>query len=99
MRWVAEEDELEENAKEKIHALILDMSSLINIDSSGILALEELHKKLDALDIKLGVANPRWQVIHKLKLGKFVDKLGSGSIFLTVTEAVDACLAPKMLGA
>ncbi|KAK3001374.1 hypothetical protein RJ639_020442 [Escallonia herrerae] len=98
-RWVAEEDELEDNAKERIHALILDMSSLINIDTSGILALEELHKKLDALDIKLGVANPRSQVIHKLKLSKFVDKLGMGWIFLTVCEAVDACLAAKMLGA
>ncbi|KAK2978563.1 hypothetical protein RJ640_006682 [Escallonia rubra] len=109
MRWAAEEDELEENAKERIHALILDMSivflfvdsvaGLINIDTSGILALEELHKKLDALDIKLGVANPRSQVIHKLKLGSFVDKLGIGWIFLTVSEAVDACLADKMLGA
>lgn len=38
------------------------------------------------------MANPRWQVIHRLKLAKLVDKIGGERIFLTVGEAVDACL-------
>ncbi len=42
--------------------------------------------------MQLAVANPRWQVIHRLKLAKLVDKIGEERIFLTVSEAVDACL-------
>lgn len=36
------------------------------------------------------MVNPRWQVIHKLKVAHFVDKLGKEWVFLTVGEAVDA---------
>lgn len=48
MRWATEEagDEIEEAAKERVQALILDISNVMNIDTSGILALEELHKNL-----------------------------------------------------
>ncbi|XVF36770.1 hypothetical protein REPUB_Repub19eG0087100 [Reevesia pubescens] len=95
IRWVTEE-ETEETAKDKIKILILDMSNVMNIDTSGILALEELHKKLVSLGIKLAMVNLRWQVIHKLKLAKFVEKIGTEWIFLTVIEAVDACLASKL---
>ncbi|CAK9174259.1 unnamed protein product [Ilex paraguariensis] len=98
MRLVREEDEIEENAKERIHALILDMSNVMNIDTSGILTLEELQNKTVTQGIELAMANPRWQVIHKLKLAKFVDKIGKGSVFLTVCEAVDASLNRKMIG-
>ncbi|XP_028113815.1 low affinity sulfate transporter 3-like isoform X2 [Camellia sinensis] len=71
---------------------------VMNIDTSGILALEELHKELVARGIELAVANPRWQVIDKLKVAKFVDKIGKGRIFLTVSEAVDTWFESKMVG-
>ncbi|XVE60443.1 hypothetical protein DITRI_Ditri05aG0129000 [Diplodiscus trichospermus] len=97
MRFVTEEENITaETAKDKVQILILDMSNLMNIDTSGILALEELHEKLVSLSIKLAVVNLRWQVIHKLKLAKFVEKIGAEWIFLTVGEAVDACLASKL---
>lgn len=38
---------------------------------------------------KLAIVNPRWQVIHKLKVSKFVDKIG-GRVYLTVEEAIVA---------
>ncbi|KAL5128649.1 Low affinity sulfate transporter 3 [Glycine soja] len=44
----------------------------------------------------LAMVNPRWLVIHKLKLAHFVDKIGKEWVFLTVGEAVDACLATKI---
>lgn len=44
---------------------------------------------------QLAITNPRWQVIHKLKLANFVGKLGE-KIYLSVGEAVDACLNPKI---
>ncbi|GLT64307.1 hypothetical protein SLA2020_368110 [Shorea laevis] len=93
VRWVTEEEnERKDNGKGSVEAVILDMSNMMNIDTSGICALEELHRKLVSDGIQLAMANPRLQVIHKLKLGKFVDKIGRGWIFLTIGEAVDACL-------
>jgi low affinity sulfate transporter 2 len=41
------------------------------------------------------MVNPRWQVIHKLKVAHFVDKIGNEWVFFTVAEAVDACLSFK----
>ncbi|KAK3230817.1 hypothetical protein Dsin_002698 [Dipteronia sinensis] len=90
------EDEFQETTKRTIQAVILDMSSVMNIDTSGIVALEELHRKLASNGIELTMASPRWQVIHKLKLGKFIDTIGKGCVFLTVGEAMDACLACKI---
>jgi low affinity sulfate transporter 2 len=110
---------------------------LMNVDTSGILALEELHKRLLSRGVEvslpwlfilygpntftlslifkfreyikplctntyaiwflqLAMVNPRWLVIHKLKLAHFVDKIGKQWVFLTVGEAVDACLASKV---
>ncbi|XP_071713308.1 low affinity sulfate transporter 3-like [Rutidosis leptorrhynchoides] len=87
-----------EGVKKPIGGIILDMSSVLSIDSSGVLALEEMHKKLVSKMIHLAIVNPRWKVIHKLKLAGFINKVGNGSIFLTVSEAVDACLSSKPIG-
>ncbi|KAL2497893.1 Sulfate transporter 2.1 [Abeliophyllum distichum] len=91
-------DENEENTRERVGVLVLDMSNVMNIDTSGIIALEELHKKLISQGIELAVANPRWTVINKLKLAKFVDKIGAERVFLTVEDVVDAFLRLKMTG-
>ncbi|KAJ9545916.1 hypothetical protein OSB04_025623 [Centaurea solstitialis] len=96
-RCVTKENEKEE-AKKPINGIILDMSSVISIDSSGIIALEEIHTKLVSRNIHLAIANPRWKVIHKLKIGGFIKKVGSDCIFLTVNEAVDACLSSGPIG-
>ncbi|KAK9930592.1 hypothetical protein M0R45_027627 [Rubus argutus] len=94
MKWVTKEkDDTEEKEKGRnIQHVILDMSNVMNVDTSGILALEEIHKKLLSHGIELAVANPRWQVIHRLKLAKLVDKIGGERIYLTIGEAVDDCL-------
>ncbi|XP_065873271.1 low affinity sulfate transporter 3-like [Euphorbia lathyris] len=84
-----------ENAQMTVQFVILDMSNLSNIDIAGIDSLEELHKNLVSNSIKLAIANPRLQVIQKLKVANFVSKIG-GRIFLTIGEAVDECLNPKL---
>jgi low affinity sulfate transporter 2 len=43
----------------------------------------------------MAIAKPGWQVIHKMKLARLVDGIGEGWFFLTVGEAVEACLANK----
>ncbi|KAL8199944.1 hypothetical protein R6Q57_013512 [Mikania cordata] len=97
LNWVAEENG-KEAVKKPINGIILDMSSVTNIDYAGILALEETNKKLLSGGIKLAIASPRWQVIHKLKVAKFVDKVGRDCIFLTVCEAVDSFVGSKFTG-
>lgn len=97
LNWVTEENG-KEATKSPISGIILDMSSVTNIDYAGILALEETNKKLLSGGIKLAIASPRWQVIHKLKVAKFVDKVGRDCIFLTVCEAVDSFVGSKFTG-
>ncbi|CAN1224669.1 Sulfate transporter 2.1 [Linum grandiflorum] len=82
LRWATKEEE----------------HNLMNIDVSGIASLEELHKNLISKGVELAISNPRWEVIHKLKLSNFVSKLG-GKVFLTVGEAIDACLGAKVMAA
>ncbi|XP_071722601.1 low affinity sulfate transporter 3-like [Rutidosis leptorrhynchoides] len=93
-----EDDENEETAKGRIQVVILDLSNVMNIDTSGIIAMEELNKKLVSHGIQLAMANPRWQVINKLKRANFINKIGAEWIFLTVSEAVNACIALKLAG-
>nr|GEZ52887.1 low affinity sulfate transporter 3-like [Tanacetum cinerariifolium] len=70
--------------------------SMSDINYVGILlALEETNKKLLSGGIKLAIASPRWQVIHKIKVTKFVDKVGRDCIFVTFNEAVDSFVGPK----
>ncbi|GLT68856.1 hypothetical protein SLA2020_410520 [Shorea laevis] len=91
MKWVTEEEGDTENNPEKVKLVILDLSCLMDIDTSGIVSLVELYKNLDSSGMKMVIANPRWQVIHKLKVADFVDKFGGGvSVFLSVGEAMDA---------
>ncbi|KAK6130689.1 hypothetical protein DH2020_035543 [Rehmannia glutinosa] len=44
MRSVREESDREESNKGRLHVLVLDMTNVMNIDTSGIHALEELHQ-------------------------------------------------------
>ncbi|KAF7839981.1 sulfate transporter 2.1 [Senna tora] len=89
MKWVAQEESEDDkgNSTRTIHLVILDVSNLVNIDTSGIAALEELHKTLVSQGKQLAIASPTWEVIHKLKAAKFISKM-SGRLFLTVAEAV-----------
>lgn len=100
----------------------------MNVDTSGILALEEIHKKFSygievrhlksaiglctcevaicfidfdyciMFDLQLAMANLRWQVIYRLKVAKWLDRIGGERVFLSVGEAVDACLSTKVAG-
>ncbi|GMY11312.1 sulfate transporter 2.1-like [Fagus crenata] len=100
MRWVTEEaeDDTKGNARGSTNQLVvLDTSSLMDIDTSGIATLQELQMNLTSHKMELAIANPRWQVIHKLRLANFVNQIG-GRVFLTVGEAVDANLNAKWAG-
>uniref|UniRef100_A0A0E0KA05 STAS domain-containing protein n=1 Tax=Oryza punctata TaxID=4537 RepID=A0A0E0KA05_ORYPU len=88
MGWVT-------NEREVFRSVVLDMSNVVNMDTSGLAALEELHKEMVCLGIQMAIARPGWQVIHKMKQARLVDGVGAGWFFLTVGEAVEACLGNK----
>ncbi|KAK1308506.1 Sulfate transporter 1.2 [Acorus calamus] len=97
LRWLQDE---EEQIKSKdlpgIQFLIVELSPVTDIDTSGIQALEELFKSLQKREIQLVLANPGNTVMDKLISSKFTEMIGQDKIFLTVGEAVLAC-APKAL--
>ncbi|KAK2388276.1 low affinity sulfate transporter [Trifolium repens] len=53
LKWVTEENGLKETTIGNVQAIILDMTNLMNVDTSGIIVLEELHKRLLSCGIKV----------------------------------------------
>ncbi|KAK3007505.1 hypothetical protein RJ639_013407, partial [Escallonia herrerae] len=97
LKWVIKEQvvDTKENLEGRFQLVVLDMSNLMNIDTTGTASLEELYDKLVIHGIELAITNPKWQVIQKLRLANFVNKIG-GKVFLTAGEAIDACLPTRM---
>jgi high affinity sulfate transporter 1 len=62
-----------------------------NIDTSGIIAFEELLKLTRKRGVQLAFANPGSQVIQKFDTSGFLEQLGSEWVFFTVGEAVQVC--------
>ncbi|KAF3326407.1 High affinity sulfate transporter 2 [Carex littledalei] len=97
LRWLRDENDLnKEQGLPDIGHLIVEMSPVIDIDTTGIQSLEELHKVLTKRDIQLEIANPGPVVIEKLRAAKYTDRIGQEHIFLTVGDAVAQC-APKAI--
>ncbi|KAL2924822.1 High affinity sulfate transporter 2 [Bienertia sinuspersici] len=97
LRWLTDEEELnKESSLASIQHLIIDMSPVIDIDTSGIHALEDLIKSLKKRGVRLLLANPGCVVMTKLHDSKFVDEVGQDNIFLTVGDAVRACNGKKV---
>ncbi|CAL8073872.1 unnamed protein product [Prunus armeniaca] len=91
-RWIyEEEDKLKSSGETSLHYVILDLSTVGSIDTSGISMLEEVKKNVDIKGLKLVLANPRSEVIKKLEKSKFIEKIGQEWIYVTVGEAVSAC--------
>ncbi|KAL6013464.1 hypothetical protein ACLOJK_003962 [Asimina triloba] len=96
LRWLTDEEEKPKvNDLLRIQLLIVELSPVTDIDTSGIHALEELHRSLQKREIQLLLANPGQAVINKLHESKLTELIGQDKIFLTVGDAVLTC-SPKM---
>ncbi|KAG8473903.1 hypothetical protein CXB51_033773 [Gossypium anomalum] len=92
LRWIdEEEDKLKATGKTSLQYVILDMTAVGNIDTSGISMLEELKKTTERRGLKLVLANPGAELMKKLNKSKFLENIGQEWIYLTVGEAVEAC--------
>ncbi|WRX31062.1 STAS domain - like 8 [Theobroma cacao] len=97
LRWLMDEEELVKAAcQPTIQFLIVEMSPVTDIDTSGIHALEELHRSLGKKGVQLILANPGPTVIDKLHASDFANLIGEDRIFLTVSDAVSSC-SPKLV--
>ncbi|KAG9132735.1 hypothetical protein Leryth_014015 [Lithospermum erythrorhizon] len=91
-RWIdEEEDRLKCSSKTELQYIILDMTSVGSIDTSGINMLKELNRSLGTMCIKLVLANPGSEVMKKLHKSNLIDDICKEWMFLTVGEAVSAC--------
>ncbi|KAK8642809.1 hypothetical protein V6N13_012141 [Hibiscus sabdariffa] len=97
LRWLMDEEEQVKAAcQPAIQFLIIEMSPVTDIDTTGVHALEELHRSLQKKNIQLVLANPAPVVIEKLRASRFTDIIGDDNIFLTVVDAVSSC-SPKLV--
>lgn len=97
LRWLADEEErVKKEYSPRIQFLIVEMSPVTDIDTSGIHALEELHKSLKKRNVQLALANPGPAVIEKLHASHFTNLIGEDNIYLTVANAVHAC-SPRVV--
>uniref|UniRef100_A0A0D9VQQ5 STAS domain-containing protein n=1 Tax=Leersia perrieri TaxID=77586 RepID=A0A0D9VQQ5_9ORYZ len=89
LRWLRDEEEHQKEQKSpKIEFLVVDLSPVNDIDTSGIHAFKELFGTLEKRKIQLIFANPGVVVIQKLRLAKFTEHIGEEKICLTVADAV-----------
>ncbi|XP_058752169.1 high affinity sulfate transporter 2-like [Vicia villosa] len=98
LKWLTDEEALRTASEfASIQYLIVEMSPVTDIDTSGIHAFEDLLKSLKKKDVQLLVANPGPIVIEKLHASELSGLIGEDKIFLTVGDAV-ATFGPKGVG-
>ncbi|KAL3633030.1 putative sulfate transporter 3.4 [Castilleja foliolosa] len=90
LRWIREEEEwLASNKRSSIKCVILDMTSVTAIDTSGLDTISEIRKVLERRSLKLVLANPVASVMEKLHQSNILESFGLEGVYLTVGEAVD----------
>ncbi|GMQ06609.1 hypothetical protein CsSME_00051131 [Camellia sinensis var. sinensis] len=89
LRWVREEEErIKANKETSLKCVILDMTAVTAIDTSGIDAIYELNKTLHLRSLQLVLVNPVGNVMEKLNNSKILDLFRLSGLYLTVGEAV-----------
>ncbi|KFK38950.1 hypothetical protein AALP_AA3G181100 [Arabis alpina] len=89
LRWTREEEtRVKENNCSTLKCIILDMTAVSSIDTSGLEAVFELRRRLEKQSLQLVLVNPVGSVMEKLHKSKIVESLGMSGLYLTVGEAV-----------
>ncbi|XP_062157436.1 probable sulfate transporter 3.4 [Alnus glutinosa] len=89
LRWVREEEEwIKANNASTLKCIILDMTAVTAIDTSGIDAICEIRKMLQKRSLKLVLANPVGSIMEKLDQSELLESFRVNGIYLSVGEAV-----------
>ncbi|KAF7808745.1 putative sulfate transporter 3.3 [Senna tora] len=100
LRWIEDYEEEEENIKQQssLQFLVLEMSAVSNVDTSGVTLFKELKQSLEKKGVELVLVNPLAEVIEKLKRADEGNEFTrADNLYLTVGEAV-ASLSSAMKG-
>jgi len=81
---------LEEQLPAGTRVLVLDMQRLISMDTSGLDALQQLHRSLKRLQVALVMANVNDQPLSLMRRSGFEAELGAGHIVLDMLAAMEA---------
>ncbi len=77
----------------KVKYIILEMSPVSHIDTSALHTLSDMNATFKALQVQLCLANPNRATMHRLVMSGVVDEIGRDSIFVSIQDAVEYCLA------
>ncbi|PSS17908.1 Sulfate transporter 3.4 like [Actinidia chinensis var. chinensis] len=95
LRWVREEEErVDSNKESAVKCVILDMTAVTAIDTSGIDTIRELRKMLEKRSLQFVLANPVGTVMEKLQQSNVLELFGLNGLYLTVGEAVADISSP-----
>ncbi|XP_050233699.1 probable sulfate transporter 3.3 isoform X1 [Mercurialis annua] len=90
LRWIEEYEEQKDSKKQSsIRFVIIDLSAVSAIDTTGISLFKDLKKVMENRGIELVLVNPLGEVIEKLQRADDArEMLKPDALFLTVAEAV-----------
>ncbi|KAG0573743.1 hypothetical protein KC19_VG205700 [Ceratodon purpureus] len=77
----------------RISFLIIEMSPVTYIDSTGIHALKEIYHEYKARNIQMALCNPSPRVMVSLARAGLPDLIGNSWYFVRVHDAVQVCLS------
>lgn len=84
-----EEDMIKSNGDPMLKYVILDMTAVTAIDTSGIDTINELGKSIQKRSLELALVNPVGSVMEKLHKSKVLDLFGSNNgVYMSVGEAI-----------
>ncbi|WOG89295.1 hypothetical protein DCAR_0208532 [Daucus carota subsp. sativus] len=90
LRWIREEQEwISANNESTLKCVILDMTAVTAIDTSGVDTICEVGKMLQKQSLQFVLANPAGNVMEKLHNSNVLDSFGVNGMYLSVSEAVD----------
>ncbi|XP_008777963.4 sulfate transporter 4.1, chloroplastic-like [Phoenix dactylifera] len=77
---------------ERVYFVIIEMASVPYIDCSAVQALKDLHQEYKSQEIQIVISNPNRKVLLTLSRSGLVEMIGKNWYFVSVHEAVEACL-------
>jgi anti-anti-sigma regulatory factor len=88
----SEEEMQETNPDMTVQFIILDMSPVARVDTTGLHMLEDMYTTQKRLETQLCICNPSVEVTDRMIKSGLADKLGRQHIFTSVIDAVQWCL-------
>ncbi|KAG9160102.1 hypothetical protein Leryth_015003 [Lithospermum erythrorhizon] len=89
LRWIREEEErIKSNKENELRHVILDLTAVTAVDTSGLDSISELKKLLEKRSMQLVLANPVGSVMEKLNHANMLESFGPKGLYLTIGEAV-----------